>query len=118
MRAQSIVEIQISTERGARDANAAVGVQVDLFVFDRFPDALDEDIVAPRALAVHADRDFVGDQNVGEGLAGELAVLKISGLPCFARASSSASTQKSACIVIDTRWLSTRRLNQSTTAVR
>ena len=26
-------------------------------------------------LAIHADRDFVGEQNVGENLAGELAAL-------------------------------------------
>ena len=38
------------------------------------------------------------------------SVLKISGLPCLARASSNASTQKSASIVIDTRCASTRRL--------
>ena len=63
MRAQSIVKIQISAERGARHADAVVSVQVDLFVFDRFPDALDEDILAPCALAIHADRDFVGEQN-------------------------------------------------------
>ena len=46
------------------------------------------------------------------------SVLKISGLPCLARASSSASTQKSASIVIDTRCARTRRLNTSTTAAR
>jgi hypothetical protein len=42
-------------------------------------------------------------------------VLKISGLPCFARASSSVSTQNAASIVIDTRHDSTRRENQSST---
>ena len=36
----------------------------------------------------------------------------------FGLASSSASTQKSASNAIDTRWLSTRRVNQSTTATR
>ncbi len=46
------------------------------------------------------------------------SLLKISGLPCLPIASSSASTQKPASIVIDTRCESTRRLNQSTTATR
>src|SRR5664280_2479357 len=47
----------------------------NLFVLDRFPDALDEDIIAPRTLAIHADGDVVGDQNAREGFAGELAAL-------------------------------------------
>ncbi len=75
MRAPPIIKIQVSAKRGARGANAVVGAQIDLLVFDRFPDALDEDIVAPRALAIHTDRDLAGDQNAGERLAGELAGL-------------------------------------------
>jgi hypothetical protein len=46
------------------------------------------------------------------------SVLKISGVPCFARASSSVSTQNAASIVIDTRHDRTRRLNQSSTTAR
>ncbi len=46
------------------------------------------------------------------------SVLKISGLPCRTRASSTASRQNSTSIVIDSRQARTRRLNQSTTAVR
>ena len=38
------------------------------------------------------------------------SVLKIPGLPCFAKASSRASMRKSASMVIDTRWPRTRRL--------
>ena len=45
-------------------------------------------------------------------------VLKISGLPWRARASSTASMQKSASSVIDTRQARTRRVNQSSTAAR
>jgi hypothetical protein len=43
-------------------------------------------------------------------------VLKISGRPYRASASSTASTQKSTSSVIDSRHARTRRLNQSTTA--
>ena len=46
------------------------------------------------------------------------SVLKISGRPCRASASSTASRQKSTSIVIDNRQARTRRLNQSTTAAR
>jgi hypothetical protein len=45
------------------------------------------------------------------------SVLKMSGLPCRASASSSASIQKSALSVIDSRQARTLRLNQSTTVV-
>lgn len=46
------------------------------------------------------------------------SVLKMSGLPWRARASSSVSTQNAASIVVETRHDSTRRLNQSSTAAR
>jgi hypothetical protein len=84
MRAASIVEIEISPDRLARVRHAVVGAQVDLLVFDRPPEALDEHVVPSRALAVHADADLVpGKQpekawqvNCEPG-----SVLKISGLP-------------------------------------
>jgi hypothetical protein len=44
--------------------------------------------------------------------------LKISGRPCLTIASSSASTQNDASMLIDTRQDRTRRLNQSSTAAR
>ena len=43
------------------------------------------------------------------------SVLKISGLPCRASASSSAATQNDASIVFDSRHDSMRRENQSST---
>src|SRR3954466_2566342 len=46
------------------------------------------------------------------------SVLKISGLPYWASAASTASRQKSTARVIDTRQDSILRLNQSTTAAR
>src|SRR6185295_17935508 len=56
-------------------SDALVGVQVDLLVLDRPPQALDEHVVAPRALAVHADPDLLGCQHAREGRAGELRAL-------------------------------------------
>jgi hypothetical protein len=47
----------------------------DLFVFDRTPEPLDEDVVPPRSLAVHAERDALVAQQAGEADAGELRSL-------------------------------------------
>jgi hypothetical protein len=46
------------------------------------------------------------------------SVLKMSGLPWRARASSRISTQNAASIVIESRHDSTRRLNQSSTTAK
>src|SRR5262249_56832990 len=43
-------------------ADAVIGMQIDLLVLDDSPQALDKNIVSPRALAVHADRDAVVGQ--------------------------------------------------------
>ena len=73
VRASLIIEGQVVCEGGARFADAVVGFQVDLLVFDAAPQALDEHVVAPGAFAVHADRDAVIQQHAGVGDAGELA---------------------------------------------
>src|SRR2546427_13177767 len=109
--------------------DTGIGVEVDLLVFEAAPQPLDEDVVHVAALAIHADGDRVTLQGVGEIVAGELAapslrwgrlwsVLKISGRPKRASASSSASTQKSAPSVFDSRQASTARLCQSMIATR
>src|SRR6195952_1607954 len=66
---------EFSADRGARRADGIVGLQVDLFVLDRPPQPFDEDVVAPRAPAVHADGDPSLPQHAGEGVAGELRAL-------------------------------------------
>ena len=73
MWAARVVELQITLDAGARLAHALVSTQVDLFVLDRFPQAFDEHVVAPAALAIHADGDAVLEQQLGELDAGELA---------------------------------------------
>src|SRR3954464_15727234 len=108
-------------DRSLGFCNTVVGPKVDLFVFDRAPNPLDEDVVAPGAFAVPADRNGVVPQQTGDRDAGELATLvgiEISGLPYWASAASTASRQKATARVIDTRQDSTLRLNQSTTAAR
>jgi hypothetical protein len=84
---------------------------VDLPTFDAPPQTLDEDVVAPGALAINADLDLSGGQHLDEVGGREpaaLSVLNISGVPRFANASSTASMQKSASSVIDSRHARTR----------
>src|SRR3954470_21656276 len=57
MGAPSIVEVQITAHRSASLADRVVGPEVHLLVLDRSPEPLDEDVVAPGALAIHADGD-------------------------------------------------------------
>src|ERR1700738_1017309 len=105
MLALLVVENQRRPDAGLSRGDVAVGMQVNLLVFEAAPQPLDEDVVHAAPLAIHANRDLVMAQHVGEDVAGKLAaprfregrlwlVLKISGRPKRASASSSASTQK------------------------
>src|SRR5260370_3643828 len=75
VRSSCVVEGDVAANRLPCFADAVIGVQIDFFVLDGSPEALDEDIVSPRALAVYADRDAVVDQHAGEIGTGELAAL-------------------------------------------
>src|SRR5512134_3102917 len=75
MRTHAIVEGEIAPDRDARLGHAGVGSQVDFLIFDRSPEPLDKDIVAPGALAVHADGDLGILQYLDEVRRGELAAL-------------------------------------------
>jgi hypothetical protein len=75
MRPSAIVEIEIFSDRRPRLANAVIGLEIDLLVFNRPPETLDEDVVAPGGLAIHADPDLPVEKNLGEVMAGELAAL-------------------------------------------
>jgi len=75
MRATLIEELKIASETRTDIRDRLVAVQVDLFVLDRAPEPLDEDVVAPAAFAVHADLDLSAAQHVQEFQARELAAL-------------------------------------------
>jgi hypothetical protein len=75
MRPMAVVEVDVAAERSSRLVDAVIGPQIHLLVFDIAPEALEEHVIAPRALAVHADRNLVLDQDVGEEVTRKLAAL-------------------------------------------
>ncbi len=116
-----IIEVEVFSKRGASLVYGCVGLEIHLLVFDGAPQPFDEHVVPPTAIAVHADVDRVGLQAVCEGLGGELrplSVLNICGAPKRPRASSKASTQESASMVVASRKASTARVAQSMMATR
>jgi hypothetical protein len=72
MGALTIEKVEVPAQRSARFCDGVVGLEVDLLVLHRSPEPLDEHVVAPGALAVHADGDPVLLKDAGERLAGEL----------------------------------------------
>ena len=117
MRATGIVEREVPGQLLLGLGDALVGMQVDVFVLHALPQSLDEYVVNPAPLAVHADLDVVGLENRSELDAGELtALVGVEKSPAgqyLAMASWSASTQKSAVMLIDTRCARTRRVSSS-----
>ena len=75
VRTPAVVELQIAPDPTARCAHRVIGMQIHLLVLDRFPQPLDEHVVAPTSLAVHADGDAVLLEQLREFETGELAAL-------------------------------------------
>ena len=57
VRPGGVIELQVFRDGSPGFVDRPVGVEIDLFILDRLPDPFDEDVVAPAALAVHADYD-------------------------------------------------------------
>ena len=70
-----IVERDVTTDEVLGLGADLVGPQIDLFVLDRSPEPLDEYVVAPGALAVHADLNAVPLEHGDERPIGELRAL-------------------------------------------
>ena len=70
-----VIEVEVLSKRSSRFWYGCVGLEIHLLIFDGAPQPFDEHIVAPAALAVHADIDRVGLQAAREGLGGELRPL-------------------------------------------
>ena len=73
--ALGIIEVHPGVDAGPRCRDAVIGSQVHLFIFDRAPEPLDEDIVPPGPFAIHADLDVRIFQCFDEIDGGELAGL-------------------------------------------
>lgn len=71
----SVVEGQISANAEAGLGHGLVGVEIDLFVFNRTPEPFDEDVAPPRTLAIHRDGDLRLLQRRREVHRGELRSL-------------------------------------------
>ena len=75
MRPVVIVIVHPDTNLALRIFEVTEGVQINAFVLERAPEALDENVVHPLALAVHGDTDSLLFEHIGPGTAGELAAL-------------------------------------------
>ena len=75
MRSASVVEVEVSGQRLPGIADRFVAVQVDFFVFDRFPESFHKDVISPTTLAVHADLNLVLMKNADKVRTRELAAL-------------------------------------------
>ena len=75
MRSPFVVELDPPADAGAGVGARGVLRQIDLLIFERAPQPLDEDVIHPAALAVHRDVDPSVREPVGEGQACELAPL-------------------------------------------
>ncbi len=75
MRPSAVIKAQISANGGACLRRTVIGVQVHLLIFHASAEPLNEDVVPPGALAVHADLDLSAEQKVGKVGTGELAPL-------------------------------------------
>ena len=71
----AIVESEVAGQLLPGLGDALIGMQVDMLVFHALPQPLDEHVVDPAPLAVHADLDPVGFEDPGEVVTCELAAL-------------------------------------------
>jgi hypothetical protein len=55
----SIVKPNVLRQTGSGLRGCLIGVELDFFVFDGSPEALNDHVVSPTAFAVHADLDLV-----------------------------------------------------------
>ena len=65
----------IFSDAGFGGGDGVIGMQIHLFILDRLPHPLDEDIVAPGAAPVHADADLMLLKDCDEARRGKLRAL-------------------------------------------
>src|ERR1041384_2624529 len=106
MWAPGIIVADPPSQSGTQFRSGLECVQIDALILQAAPEPLDEYVVHPAPTAVHRDACACFLQHTGE--AREVnwlawSVLKISGQPNRAKASSRASMQNSLSMVFDTR---------------
>src|SRR5437868_4908130 len=75
MRTPQIIPVEVLAKAALLFDAVGRWAQVDPFVLHRPPQALDEDVVMAAPASVHADRDPMIGQHLGELIAGELRAL-------------------------------------------
>ena len=73
--APGVVETEVAGQSCPKLGGRFVGPQVHVLVLDAAPQTFDEHVVHPSALAIHADRNGVVLEHVGERFTGELGPL-------------------------------------------
>lgn len=87
VRPPAVMEREVAPDARRRSGHGVVAMEIDLFVLERPPESLDEDILAPAALVVHAHLDGVLAHQPRNGHARELrALISVGdGRPAVAR---------------------------------
>ena len=70
-----VVKMEVSSQAPAGIGNRQILMQVNLFVFDRPPEAFHEDVVIHTAPAIHADANIFSFEDLCKIVAGELNTL-------------------------------------------
>ena len=75
MRAFLIIEEEVVGQSCVEVRHGLVSLEVEVLIFDRSPQALDEHVVQCSAASVHTDADALAFQSFGEPGGGELSAL-------------------------------------------
>ena len=75
MTALNVIPVDVRSDIRSGSGNAAIGSQIDAFVFDRSPNSLDKDIVTPSTATIHGQLHLIAQDRVDEFLRGELTAL-------------------------------------------
>src|SRR3989338_1424464 len=75
MNSTQVVKIEVFSQSGLSLRDGLVAFEINVLVFDRTPQALNEDIVQRPTAAIHADRNSLLDENPCKLHAGKLATL-------------------------------------------
>jgi hypothetical protein len=122
MRTLFIVKGDPRSDAALGIATVDIALEVNILVFQRPPEPLDEDVVHPQrprpSMEMATPAAARAPVKAAEVNCEPRSVLKISGLPNFASASSSAARQKETSIVFDSRHASTTLDAQSMIATR